>query len=63
MGRGMVGERGNFFFIKPSAYLVGATQKTRKFFGSGESRGSGYLQYSYRVYYILNTYVLRPQNS
>jgi hypothetical protein len=41
MGRGMVGERGNFFY-QSALFSRSHKKKTRKFFGSGESRGSGY---------------------
>jgi hypothetical protein len=43
MGRGMVGERGNFFY-QSALFSRSHKKKTRKFFGSGESRGSGYSQ-------------------
>ena len=56
MGRGMVGERGNFFLSSQVHILVGATKKNQKIF-SGESRGSGY--YLNGVYYILHTSLLR----
>jgi hypothetical protein len=64
MGRGMVGERGNFFY-QSALFSRSHKKKTRKFFGSGESRGSGYshpcteynigsiLHILHTIYYIL----------